>query len=155
MCDRKRKASTMVRNWQGLYRCPEHNEARQPQDFVRDVKDIMTTPWGQPPNDTYTTYCEINGMSAIPGYAQAGCMIAGRAYLLLGEDGPPFYMLEDGQGNVIEDPATENPILVPLEYPESPVFLQYPGPELFYLTDPQGNIILDPATGKPILVPQE
>jgi hypothetical protein len=124
MCDRKRKASTMARNWQGLYRCPEHNEQRQPQDFVRDVKDVMTTPWGQPPNDTYTIYCPINGMSAVPGYMVPGCSIVNRNYLLLGEGGPPYEMLSDAQGNVIQDPYTGQPILVPVQYPESPVFVK-------------------------------
>jgi hypothetical protein len=47
-CGRKRKASTLVKNWQGFYNCPEHNEARQPQDFVRNIKDNMTAPWAQP-----------------------------------------------------------------------------------------------------------
>lgn len=55
MCGRKRKASYMVRNWQGLYRCPEHNEPRQPQDFARGVKDIMTVPWAQLETDNFTS----------------------------------------------------------------------------------------------------
>jgi hypothetical protein len=46
-CGRKAKASTMVKNWQGLYRHPWHNEPRQPQDFARGVKDITTVPWAQ------------------------------------------------------------------------------------------------------------
>ena len=54
MCGRKRKASQMVKNWQGMYRCPEHNEARHPQDFVRAVPDVQTPPWVQPPADAYT-----------------------------------------------------------------------------------------------------
>ena len=53
MCGRKRKASTMVKNWQGQYRCPEHNEPRHPQDFVKAVPDIQTPPWVQPPVDLY------------------------------------------------------------------------------------------------------
>ena len=56
MCGRKRKASTLVRNWQGLYRCAEHNEERQPQDFVRGVKDNMSVPWIQ---DEITSYVQI------------------------------------------------------------------------------------------------
>lgn len=56
MCGRKRKASQLVRNWQGLYRCPEHNEPRQPQDFVRNVKDVMTVPWAQPEQNTFTNF---------------------------------------------------------------------------------------------------
>ena len=47
-CGRKRKASTLVRHWQGYYVCPEHNEPRQPQDFVRSVPDNQTPPWAQP-----------------------------------------------------------------------------------------------------------
>lgn len=47
-CGRKRKASMLVRNWQGYYVCPEHNEPRQPQDFVRSVPDVQTPPWVQP-----------------------------------------------------------------------------------------------------------
>lgn len=50
MCGRKRKSSKVVQNWQGQYRCPWHNEIRQPQDFVRNVKDIMTVPFAQPEN---------------------------------------------------------------------------------------------------------
>ncbi len=53
-CGRKRKASTMIRNWQGLYMCPEHNESRQPQDFARGVPDNQTPPWSQPmPEDVF------------------------------------------------------------------------------------------------------
>ena len=53
-CGRKRKASTLVQNWQGFYVCPVHNEPRQPQDFVRSVPDNQTPPWVQPmPADTF------------------------------------------------------------------------------------------------------
>lgn len=47
-CGFKDKASKMVRNWQGYYVHPEHNEPRQPQDFVRGVPDNQTSPWTQP-----------------------------------------------------------------------------------------------------------
>jgi hypothetical protein len=47
MCGFKRKAGELVRNWQGMYRCPEHNEVRHPQDFVRAVPDVQTPPWTQ------------------------------------------------------------------------------------------------------------
>lgn len=107
----------MVRNWQGMYRCPEHNEIRQPQDFVRDVKDIMTTPWGQLPNDTYTIYCTINGLSAVAGYGIAGCMLPGRTYVQQPLQPPPWYMLTDNEGNVITNPQTGQPIWVPLMFP--------------------------------------
>lgn len=47
-CGFKMKASEAVRNWQGYYVHPEHNEPRQTQDFVRGVPDNQTTPWAQP-----------------------------------------------------------------------------------------------------------
>lgn len=77
MCGRKRKASTLVKNWQGLYRCPEHNEPRHPQDFVRATPDIQTPPWTQPPSDTFAAICSLQGRCSIAGYAVAGCWIIG------------------------------------------------------------------------------
>lgn len=81
MCGRKRKASTMVKNWQGLYRCPEHNEPRHPQDFVRAVPDNMSVPWAQPETDIDLQICTFNGLSAVPGYALPGCMIPARSII--------------------------------------------------------------------------
>jgi len=56
MCGRKRKASQLVRNWQGLYRCPEHNEPRQPQDFARGIKENMGVPWAQTEQILFTSF---------------------------------------------------------------------------------------------------
>ena len=47
-CGFKRKGSEMVRNWQGFWACPEHNEPRQPQDFARGIKEVVSPPWTQP-----------------------------------------------------------------------------------------------------------
>ncbi|MFM9577798.1 hypothetical protein, partial [Streptomyces turgidiscabies] len=68
MCGHKRKASTMVKNWQGLYRCREHDEPRQPQDFVRGIPDNPGTPWAQPPSQTFVYFCSINTRCALPGF---------------------------------------------------------------------------------------
>ena len=77
-CGRKRKASTMVRNWQGYMLCPEHNEERNVQDFVRNVPDIQTPPWVQPvPSDTFVALCGPRDKTAIAGVGTAGCMISG------------------------------------------------------------------------------
>lgn len=80
-CGRKRKASQMVKNWQGMWRCPEHNESRHPQDFVRGVQDVQTVPFSQPQIDETVYICSYNSMSAYPGYAYPGCMIPGRTLL--------------------------------------------------------------------------
>ena len=86
MCGAKRKASELVLNWQGQWRCPEHNEPRQPQDFVRAIPDIQTPPWTQPETETFVLFCTPYTLSSIAGYASAGCMIAGRLI-------PPQYRL--------------------------------------------------------------
>lgn len=53
-CGRKFKASELKKHWQDYYVCPAHFEARQPQDFVRNVPDVQTPPWAQPmPADTF------------------------------------------------------------------------------------------------------
>lgn len=106
MCGRKRKASQMVRNWQGLYRCPSHNEARQPQDFVRATPDIMSVPWAQPQVDNFVYFCTLQGRSAVPGLAEPGCMIPGQPYgsqpvlttsnTIALESGAGSLVLEDG-----------------------------------------------------------
>jgi hypothetical protein len=83
-CGRKRKASEMMKHWQGYYVCPQHWEARQPQDFVRSVPDVQTPPWTQPmPADVFINVCTPNGTSAVPAVAVPGCAIPG--YL------SPFY----------------------------------------------------------------
>jgi hypothetical protein len=46
-CGFKRKGSYLVRNWQGYFVCPEHNEPRQPQDFVKAVPDMQMPPFVQ------------------------------------------------------------------------------------------------------------
>jgi hypothetical protein len=75
-CGRKRKASEMKRHWQGYYVCPEHWEARHPQDFVRSIPDRMGVPWAQPPEDAFTAFCSLSGRSAIADQAVADCAIA-------------------------------------------------------------------------------
>lgn len=77
MCGRKRKAGDLVQNWQGLWRCPEHNEPRQPQDFVRAPVDNQLPPFVQVNTYQYVYVCDPEGMTAITWYAVAGCVTAG------------------------------------------------------------------------------
>lgn len=74
-CGRKRKASTLKRNWQGYYVCPEHWEPRQPQDFVRSVPDVITPPWAQPPSDTFHYVCTLEGRTDVAEVAVADCAV--------------------------------------------------------------------------------
>lgn len=52
-CGRKKKASTLVKHWQGYFVCPEHNEPRHPQDFVGKTPAQEPVPWSQPPSDIF------------------------------------------------------------------------------------------------------
>ena len=83
-CGRKLKASEAVKNWQGLYRHPWHDEPRQPQDFARGVKDLIAVPFSQPETDTFVSFCSFNGRSSVAGWAEAGCMISGRSTIYIG-----------------------------------------------------------------------
>lgn len=78
MCGRKRKASFMVKNWQGLWRCPEHNEERHPQDYVKGTVDNQTVPFAQLPADIDTYLCTLNSQLSLPSYGIPGCMVPGR-----------------------------------------------------------------------------
>lgn len=78
-CGRKRKAGELKKHWQGYFVCPEHWEARHPQDYARSVPDTQTPPWTQPmPADQFVSgLCTIEGRSAYAGLAVAGCSISG------------------------------------------------------------------------------
>jgi hypothetical protein len=66
MCGRKRKYDEMERNWQGYFRCPEHNEPRQPQDFVSSTRDIMTVPYALPLVQQFTSLAFEFAATVVP-----------------------------------------------------------------------------------------
>ena len=45
LCGAKQKSSYGRKTWDGHYVCAHHKEFRNPQDFVRGVKDNQTVPW--------------------------------------------------------------------------------------------------------------
>ena len=66
VCGNKRKASKLKKHWQGYWVCPEHWEARHPQDFVKGITEKPTPPWVQPqPGAVYVNtdwlLCEDSG----------------------------------------------------------------------------------------------
>jgi len=77
-CGRKRKASTMRKNWQGYWVCPEHWEPRHPQEFVRPTPENPAAPWSQPQEDAFVLSCTIEGVQGVAGLGVAGCAIAGK-----------------------------------------------------------------------------
>jgi hypothetical protein len=83
LCGRKNKSGAAMFTWNGLYVCRHHKEIRNPQDFLRGVKDDQTVPWSrpfQPPLcDTtsfpYEDFCTLQGVNSLPGFALPGCAI--------------------------------------------------------------------------------
>jgi hypothetical protein len=51
LCGAKRKSKDGVKTWDGHYVCSSHREVRNPQDFVRGVRENLTVPWTRPPTD--------------------------------------------------------------------------------------------------------
>lgn len=77
-CGRKRKGSELRLTWNNLWVCPEKCwEPRQPQDFVRAVRENPTPPFVRNPADIIISYCTPNGRTALPGFGVPGCMIPG------------------------------------------------------------------------------
>jgi hypothetical protein len=83
LCGRKNKSGMAMFTWQGLYVCRHHKEVRNPQDFLRGVKDDQSVPWSRPYHpprcDTtefpYVEFCTLQGENAIPGFAIPGCSV--------------------------------------------------------------------------------
>ena len=80
LCGKPAKSSSMRKTWDGFYVCAFHKEERNPQDFLRGVKDDQSVPWSRP---------EANWQFVIAGdvlSTEAGDRITteGGGYLLLG-----------------------------------------------------------------------
>lgn len=75
MCNQKFLASQLVKNWQGMYRCPQHNEPRHPQDYIRAIPDNPTVPFVQDPSPSYRAVCTLAGITSIADYAIADCSV--------------------------------------------------------------------------------
>lgn len=80
-CGKKRKGSELRKQWNGIYVCPEHWEARHPQDFVRAIKENPTPPFVRGDVGYFINQCTLEGMAGVPGYGVAGCAIAGRQHI--------------------------------------------------------------------------
>lgn len=77
LCGAKSKSGTAMKTWDGFYVCRQHKEARNPQDFLRGVKDNQSVPWSRPEKvpETFVQYCTLQGRNAIPSYAVPGCAV--------------------------------------------------------------------------------
>jgi hypothetical protein len=69
VCGWKFKASELKRRWDGLMCCSEDWEPRQPQDFVRGVRDQKKLPFTRP--EATDTFVEPGDVKA-SGYGKGG-----------------------------------------------------------------------------------
>lgn len=48
LCGKKNKSGNAMKTWDNYYVCRHHKEVRNPQDFVRGVREEMRLPWSRP-----------------------------------------------------------------------------------------------------------
>ncbi len=77
LCGKIEKSSRSMKTWDSRYVCSRHKEVRNPQDFVRGVKDDQSIPWSRPipPDQFVPVYCTLQGNNAVPDYAVPECAI--------------------------------------------------------------------------------
>lgn len=77
LCGCKAKSGRAMKTWNNLYVCKHHKEIRNPQDFIRGVKDDQTVPFSRPrgPDIFVPDICYLQGTNAIPGWAVPGCAL--------------------------------------------------------------------------------
>jgi hypothetical protein len=113
LCGKKEKASKSMLTWNGLRACRHHREVRNPQDFVRGVKDVQSVPWAVPQaTDTFVQSCTLLGCNAVPTYAIPGCVWPDNENIAL----PPYvdttqYLCTEAVDNL----TTETGIFLALE----------------------------------------
>jgi hypothetical protein len=124
LCGRKQKSNRSMLTWNGLRVCRHHKEVRNPQDFLRGVKDDQSVPWSRsalnPPlcdsTSTVMSTCTLQSRSGIPGFGLPGCMTPGNTDLtftaslqiwtgwaILDTSGCPIF---DTSGQMIFPPGT-------------------------------------------------
>lgn len=80
LCGRKQKSARAMFTWNGLYVCKHHKEIRNPQDFLRGVKDDQTVPWSRPEKvpETFISLqgtCTLRGKNSVPSWSVPGCAV--------------------------------------------------------------------------------
>ena len=66
LCGKKQKSGNGVKTWDGFRVCRSHKEARNPQDFVKGVKDDQSLPWSR--HEAPATYVVGTGLPILDTY---------------------------------------------------------------------------------------
>jgi hypothetical protein len=79
LCGAKTKSGDGVRTWNNLYACRHHKEVRNPQDFLRGIRDNQSVPWTRPTSEggDANPHCTTAGRNGVAGMGVAGCAVAG------------------------------------------------------------------------------
>jgi len=105
LCGAKTKSSDSMLTWNGLRVCKHHREIRNPQDFLRGVRDDQSTPWTRPEKvpETFEQYCTLQGRNAIPTFAVPGCAIPSFVNLAFLPSVEPAdsWAIQDTSGDII------------------------------------------------------
>ena len=96
LCGAKQKSGRAMKTWNGLYVCRHHKEVRNPQDFIRGVKDDPSVPWTRPEKvpETFVPapLCTLRSRNSLPAYGVPGCLTPGLVNLsFLPSDPNPGY----------------------------------------------------------------
>lgn len=91
LCGAKKKSTEGTKTWDGFWVCKHHKEVRNPQDFLRGVKDDQSVPWSRPePADTFagihyerTVPTDGIDVSDSPPFAVTGRIIPAGMYATL------------------------------------------------------------------------
>lgn len=79
----------MRKRWDGAIVCPKDFELRNPQDFVRGIRDNQSVSVARPEApDEFIPFCTPAGSSCICGWAMTGCAVVGRPFNYLGYESP-------------------------------------------------------------------
>lgn len=78
LCGKKQKSNQGVKTWDNHYVCQSHKEQRNPQDFVRGVKETLRVPWVRAlAPDTFQPSCDLRSSSPMADYGSADCATVG------------------------------------------------------------------------------
>lgn len=91
ICGFKFKSGELKKRWDGLMTCKDDFELRNMQDFVQTPLEVIAPPWTRPESYTFLPECTPNGISAVPGQAEPGCMVPGYLSIIYNPNGdwPP------------------------------------------------------------------
>ena len=81
ICGRKYKASQLRKRWDGFLACKDDWHPRQPQDFVRGIKDNqLAKVISAEPIDYFIPMCTLVSNSSIVEFAAVDCAIVDKPY---------------------------------------------------------------------------